>query len=132
LSIAVQVQGTAGNHDPAVTHAGHDVFTWHVVREGDGCIARVRVGLGANLQLTGYGDPFGGQFEISLIRKSELAVEVNTVQSRWTDVENDIHALTNGHDVASPWNISTRPGGCIRPVSAADRLLCEGIAGETA
>ena len=40
LPVAVQVQGSARDHDPAVTHA-HQLFILDVVGEGDGGLARV-------------------------------------------------------------------------------------------
>jgi hypothetical protein len=37
----VQVQGSARDHDPAVTHSSHHVFTHYVVGEGNRCIPGV-------------------------------------------------------------------------------------------
>ena len=48
-AVAVQVQRAAREHDAAVTHADHDVFALDVVGEGDGRLAGVGLGFGADL-----------------------------------------------------------------------------------
>jgi hypothetical protein len=47
----MQVERAARNHDAAVAHAGHDVLALHVVGEGDGGLAGVWLGFGADGQL---------------------------------------------------------------------------------
>src|SRR4029077_19225030 len=62
--IAVQVQGSTAEHDAAVTHATHHVFTLDVVGECDGCLARVRAGFSTDGQFAVHHDPLGGQFQV--------------------------------------------------------------------
>ncbi len=66
-AIAVQVQGSARDHDPAIPHARHDVFALDVIGEGDGRLARVGAPFAANGQLPVQHDPLGGQLEVRIV-----------------------------------------------------------------
>ena len=67
--IAVQVQGSAHEHDPAVnavirsTHST-DIFVFDVVGEGNGRLACMGPGFGADFQFPVQHDPLGGQFKV--------------------------------------------------------------------
>src|SRR6185436_14713369 len=91
LPVTVQAQGSAHDHDPAVTAVisthSTKVFAFDVVGEGDGRLARVGAGLAANLQLPMQHDPLGGQFKVFVVGEAEFAVDRHTAQRRWTDVE---------------------------------------------
>ena len=97
----MQVQGSAHQHDPAVTAVirstdSTHIFVFDVVGEGNGRLARVGFGFRANLQLPVHHDPLGGQFEILVVREAQFAVDRQAVQRRRTDVEDDVHVLLNG------------------------------------
>ena len=73
--VAVQVQGSAHEHDPAVTaviRSTHstDIFVFDVVGEGNGRLARVGPGFGADLQFPVQHDPLGGQFKVAYCLRS--------------------------------------------------------------
>ena len=79
LPITVQVQGSAHEHDPAVTavistHSTH-IFVFDVVSEGNCRLARVGFGFRANLQLPVHHDPLGGQFKIFIVCEAQFAVD---------------------------------------------------------
>ena len=114
--IAVQVQRSARDHDPAVTHASHDVFTLDVVGEGDGRVARVGAGFAANGQLAVQHDPLGGQLQVGIVGEGELAVDGQTAQRRRTDVEDHFLVSSNGDLVACDRHLAVWPGVRIRPV----------------
>ncbi len=77
-AITVQVERAARDHDAAVAHAGHDVLALHVVGEGDGGLAGVGLGFGADRQLAVQHDPLGGQFQVRVVGEAELAVDRQT------------------------------------------------------
>ena len=120
--ITVQVQGSARDHDPAVTHASHDVFTLDGIGEGDGRVARVRAGFAANGQLPVQHDPLGGQLQVGVVCEGELAVDGQTEQRRRTDVEHDILVSSDGDLVACDWHLVVWPGGRIGPERLLGRL----------
>ena len=96
--ITVQVQGSAHEHDPAVTaviRSTHstDIFVFDVVGEGNGRLARVGPGFGADFQFPVQHDPLGGQFKVGIVGEAEFAVDRQTAQRRRTDVEDDVLAL---------------------------------------
>jgi hypothetical protein len=85
FAIAVQVQGPAHEQDAAVDAVGGvraphppDVFILDVVGEGDGRLACMGPGFGADLQLPVQHDPFGGQFDVRGVCEAELAVDRQT------------------------------------------------------
>jgi hypothetical protein len=126
LAIAVQVQGAAHEHDPAVhaiSRATHptDVFVLDVVGEGDRRLARVGPGFGADFQFPVQHDPLGGQLEVSGVGEAQFAVDAQTAQRRRTDVEDDFLARGNGDRVACGWHLAVRPGGRIGPVRRPGR-----------
>ena len=118
--IAVQVQGSAHEHDPAVnavirsTHST-DIFVFDVVGEGNGRLARMGPGFGADFQFPVQHDPLGGQFKVGIVCEAEFAVDRQTAQRRRTDVEDDVLARCNGDLVACAGHASVWPGGRIRP-----------------
>ena len=123
--VTVQVQGSAHEHDPAVTavirstRAAH-VFVFDVVGEGNGRLACMGPGFGADFQFPVQHDPLGGQFEVSIVCEAEFAIDSQTAQRRRTDVEEHILVLCNGDLVASGWYLPVRPGGRIRPARLSD------------
>jgi hypothetical protein len=123
VGVLVQVQRATGNQYPAITHAGHRIFARIVVGERDRRVGGVRACFGADFELTMQHDPLGGQLEVAIIRKAELALDIDAIQSRRADVEHDVHACTDRDDVTRPWNGPAGPGGCSRPVAIADRFL---------
>ena len=78
--VTVQVQRAAGDHDAAVTHADHDVLALDVVGEGDGRLAGVGPGFGADGQLAVEHDPLGGQLQVGVVGEAELAVDRQAAQ----------------------------------------------------
>ena len=122
----MQVQGAAHEHDPAVTavirstHAT-DVFVFDVVGEGDGRLARVGPGFGADLQFPVQHDPLGGQFKVGIVGEAEFAVDRQTAQRRRTDVEDHVLAFCNGDRVACDGHLAVWPGGRIRPARRPGR-----------
>ena len=129
--VTVQVQGSAREHDAAVTHATHDVFALDVVGEGDGRLARVGAGFAADLQLPVHHDPLGGQFQVGVVREAEFAVDRQTAQRRRTDVEHHVLVSSNGDLVACDGHLAVGPGGRIRPVRLPGRRR-SGIPGPAA
>jgi hypothetical protein len=78
--VTVQVQGSAHEHDPAVTAVirstrSRHIFVFDVVGEGNCGLARVGLGFRANLQLAVHHDPLGGQFKIFIICEAQFAVD---------------------------------------------------------
>jgi hypothetical protein len=125
----VQVQGTAGDHDPAVAHASHDVVTFHGVGEGDGRLARVGGGFGADLQLPVQHDPLGGQFQVGIVGEGEFAVDGQTAQGGRTDVEDNILVFCNDDLLAGRWHLAVWPGRRIRPAAGRRRPRILGLDG---
>ncbi len=119
--VTVQVQRSARDHDPAVTHARHDVFTLDVIGEGDGRLARVGAGFAADGQLPVQHDPLGGQLQVGIVREGELAVDGQTAQRRRTDVEDHFLVPADGDLVACDGHLAVGPGGRIRPVRRLGR-----------
>ena len=119
----VQVQGSAHEHDPAVTAVistqSTKIFVFDVVGEGNCRLARVGFGFRANLQLPVHHDPLGGQFEIFIIGEAQLAVDRQTVQLRRADIEDNIHVPRNGDNGVFAGHLLVRPGGRIRPALRA-------------
>ena len=115
----VQVQGSAHQHDAAVTAviAAHstEIFAFDVVSEGDGRLVRVGLGFRADLQLPVHHDPLGGQFQIFVIREAQFAVDRQTVQRRRSDIEDDVHVPVNGDHGVFGGHLLVRPGGGIGP-----------------
>ena len=111
----VQVQRAARNHDAAVAHAGHDVLALHVVGEGDGGLAGVGLGFGADGQLAVQHDPLGGEFHVGVVREGELAVDRHAAQRRRIDVEDHVLVLGDGDLVTRGRHLVVGPGGRIRP-----------------
>ena len=118
--VTVQVQGAARHHDAAVSHAV-DVFIGHIVGQGDGRVARMRLAFRADLQFATHEDPLGGELEILVVTEAEHAVNVNAVQGRRIDVKNDIHALADGDDITRFWHRPTGPDGGVGPLPPFDR-----------
>jgi hypothetical protein len=120
LPIAVQIQGAAHEHDPAVaavsrpTRSG-DVFVFDVVGERNGRLACMGPGFGADFQFAVHHDPLGGQFEVSVVGEAEFAVDRHAAQRRRTDVEDDVLARGNGDRVAGARHASVWPSRRIRP-----------------
>src|SRR6185312_931311 len=98
-----------------------DVFALDVVGEGDGRLARVGFGFRANLQRPVHHDPLGGQLQILVIREAERAVQLEAMQRRRTDVEDNVHVLRNGDHVVLGGHLLVRPGGRIRPAAGRRR-----------
>jgi hypothetical protein len=124
--IAVQVQGAAHEHDPAV-HAiiratdAADIFVFDVVGEGNRRLAGMGPGFGADLQFPVHHDPLGGQLEVGSVGEGQFAVDVQTAQRRRTDVEDDLLACGNGDRLACARHASVWPGGRIRPARRPGR-----------
>ena len=124
--ITVQVQGSAHEHDPAVTaviRSTHstDIFVFDVVGEGNCRLACMGPGFGADFQFPVQHDPLGGQFKVVIVGEAEFAVDRQTAQRRRTDVEDHILAFCNGDLVACGWHLSVWPGGRIRPARRPGR-----------
>src|SRR4029077_11186266 len=103
--VTVQVQGAAHEHDAAVTAVGRstragDVFVFDVVGEGNGRLACMGPGFGADFQFPVHHDPLGGQFEVGIVGETEFAVDRQAGQRRRTDVEDDVLVPGNGDLVA--------------------------------
>ena len=122
----MQVQGSTHHHDPAVTavirstRSSH-IFVFDVVGEGNCGLARMGPGFGADFQFPVHHDPFGGQFQIFIVRKAQFAVDRQTAQRRRRDVEDDVHILFNGDHSIFGRHLFVRPGGWIRPALRASR-----------
>ena len=71
----MQAQGSAHEHDPAVTHCV-DVFTRDVIGQGNCRVAPVGFGFSTNLQRPVQHDPFCGQFNILIVCEAQFAVEI--------------------------------------------------------
>src|SRR6185503_17022714 len=121
--IAVQVQCAARDHDPAVTHAGHDVFVGDGVGEGDRRVARVRARFAADRELAVQHDPLGGQLEVGVVRERELAVDRETAERGRADVEDHVLVAADRDLVAGDWHLAVRPGRRIGPVRRSG--LCD-------
>ena len=126
LPIAVQVQGAAHEHDPAiaaVVRAAHatDIFVLDVVGERDGRLACMGPGFRADCQFPVQQDPLGGQFEVGIVGEAEFAVDRHTAQRRRTDVEDHVLAFVNGDRVAGDWHLAVWPAGRIRPLRRLGR-----------
>ena len=122
----MQVQGSAHEHDPAVTaviRSTHstDIFVFDVVGEGDGRLACMGPGFGADFQFPVQHDPLGGQFKVAVVGEAEFAVDRQTAQRRRTDVEDHVLAFCNGDRVACDWHLAVWPGGRIRPARRPGR-----------
>src|SRR5262249_18839947 len=80
LPITVQVQGSAHEHDPAVTAVfstqSTKIFVFDVVGEGNCRLARVGFGFGADFQFPVHHDPLGGEFRSLLSAKLSLPLIV--------------------------------------------------------
>src|SRR5690606_30708075 len=113
-AITVQVQGPAGDQDPAVSHAV-DVFARDIVGQGDRRIARVRLALVTDLQLPAQQYPLGGELEIRVVGKAELAVDIHAMQRRRTDIEDDVQTRADSDYVTLLGNGPAGPGGWIGP-----------------
>ena len=120
--VTMQVQGSARDHDPAVTHS-IQFFIRDIVGEGDGRLALVGFGFGADFQFPVHHDPFGGQLEVGFVREAEFAFDMQAAQRRRTHVEDDVLATFNGDFVACAGHLPVRPGGRIRPARGLDRRL---------
>ena len=118
----MQVQGSARDHDPAVTHARHHVFTLDVIGEGDGRLVRVGARFAADGQLPVQHDPLGGQLQVGIVCEGELAVDGQTAQRRRTDVEDHFLVSANGGLVACDRHLVVWPGGRIGPQRLLGRL----------
>ena len=118
-AITMQVQRAARDHDAAVTHAGHDVFTLDVVGEGDGCIACVRTVGGTDLQFAVQHDPLGGQLQVRIVGKSEFPLDRQTAERGRADIQNDLLVLADDDLVTGGRNPAIRPGCSIRPAQHA-------------
>ena len=112
--VAVQVQRSARDHDPAIPHA-HQLLILDVVGEGDGRLVRVGLRLGADFQLPVQHDPLGGQFQVGLVREAEFAVDRHTVQRRRTDIQEHFLVSWNIDQLPGNRHLVMRPGGWIRP-----------------
>ena len=121
LPVAVQVQGSAHDHDSAVTHTLHGLFIRDGVGEGNRRLARVGAGLGADFQFPMQHDPLGGQFKVGSVGEAEFAVDRQTAQRRRSDVEDDVLARGNGDLVTGAGHASVWPGGSIRPARLPGR-----------
>src|SRR6185436_14631228 len=125
LPVTVQAQGSAHDHDPAVTAIispqSTKIFAFDVVGEGDGRRARVGFGFGANLQFPVQHDPLGGQLKVLVVCEAEFAIDRQTAQRWGTDVEDDVLARGNGDLVACAGHVSVGPGGSIRPARLLGR-----------
>ena len=128
LPVPVQVQGAAHEHDPAVnaltrdSRCGNtDVFAFDVVGEGDGRLARVGPGFGADFQFPVHHDPLGGQFEILVVSEAQFAVDRHTAQRRRTDVEDDVPVLLDGDHGVFGGHLLVGPGSWIRPARLLGR-----------
>jgi len=135
----VQVQGSAHEHDPAVTAViptqSTKILVFDVVGEGNGRLVRVGFGFRANLQLSVHHDPLSGQFEIFVVREAQFAVDRQTMQRRRSDIEDDVHVPPDGDNGVFAGDLFIRPGGCIRPALRASRgslllRLNDGISAE--
>src|SRR5437762_6359658 len=125
-AVAVQVQGSAHEHDAAVNLVrvstdSTDVFVFDVVGEGDGRLARVRSLFSADLQFPVQHDSLGGQFNVLIVCEAEFAVDGHTVQRRRSDVENYLLVFLDDDLVACDGHLAVGPGRRIRPVR---RLGC--------
>ena len=114
-AVAVQVQRAARDHDPAVAHAHHAVFVLDVVGEGDGRLARVGLGLGADVQLPVQHDPLGGQLQVGLSAKLSLPLIVRPLSAGGLTSRSTSLSCGDGDLVACGWHLAVRPGGRIRP-----------------
>ena len=88
----------------------------HVVGEGDGGLAGVGLGFGADRQLAVQHDPLGGQLQVGVVREGELAVDGQAAQRRRADVEDHFLVLGDRDLVACGRHLVVRPGGGIGPV----------------
>src|SRR5690606_13784069 len=116
----VQVQCAAGDHDAAVTHAGHDLLALDVVGEGDRRLARVRAGGRADLQLAVQHDPLGRQLQVGVVGEAELADDGKAAKGGRADVQHHVHVLADDDLVTCGWHRLVRPGGWIGPVCRPD------------
>ena len=123
--IPVQVQGSAHQHDPAVTAVipaqSTEIFAFDVVREGNGRLVRVGFGFRANLQLPVQHDPLSGQFKIFVIREAQFAVDRQTAQRRRRGIKNNVHIPINGDSGVWRGHLLVSPSGCIGPAAPLDR-----------
>ena len=123
--VTVKIEGSAHEHDPAVTAVistqPAKIFVFDVVGEGNGRLVRVGFGFRANLQLPVHHDPLGGQFEIFVVREAQFAVDRQTVQRRRSDIEDYVHVPPDGDKVVFGWHLFVRPSGWIRPAFPAGR-----------
>ena len=122
--ITVQVQGSAHEHDPAVTaviRSTHstDIFVFDVVGEGNGRLARMGPGFGADFQFPVQHDPLGGQFKVGVVGEAEFAVDRQTAQRRRTDVE-DARPCPLAMVTLSPAAGTLRSG----QVAGSDQRVC--------
>ena len=95
FAVAVQAQAPAHDQDAAITHAV-DVLIGNRVGQGDRRIGRVRHARAAGTQLPAQQNPFGRELDIVVVGKAELPVEVDAIERRRTDVENDVDAFSDG------------------------------------
>ena len=102
----MQVQCAARDHDAAVTHADHDVLALDVVGEGDGRLAGVGLGFGANGQLAVQHDPLGGQLQVGVVGEAELAVDGHAAQGGRADVQHHVLVLADDDLVACGWHLA--------------------------
>ena len=120
-AVAVQAEGSAQQHDPTVAH-GVDVLVLDVVGQGDDGLARVGMGLAADVELAaGQIDPVGPQLEVPVVGEAEPALDRQAAQGRRTDVEDEAPVARDGHRVAFARDLAVGPGLGIGPARRADR-----------
>ena len=120
--VTVQIEGSAHEHDPAVTRSV--VPPIPLMSSPLTLSVRVMVALRvwgwpfrADLQLAVQHDPLGGQFEVLIVREAQLAVDRQTVQRRRTDIEDDVHVLADGDNGVFGGHLLVGPSG-MDPTSA--------------
>ena len=121
LPVTVQVQRAARDHDPAVTHARHDVFIRDFVGKSDRRVARVGARFAADGELAVQHDPFGGQLQVGIVRKSELAIDGHTAERGRTDVEDHFFVARDRDLVACDRHLAVWPGVRIGPLRRRGR-----------
>ena len=126
----MQVQGSTHHHDPAVTAVirstdSTHIFVFDVVGEGNCGLARMGPGFGADFQFPVHHDPFGGQFQIFIVRKAQFAVDRQTAQRRRSDIEDDVHVLINGDTASLPGTfLSGQVAGSDQRFALAVEVFC--------
>ena len=123
----MEAQSSTQHHDAAVPHGIH-IFIGDVVGQGDRCLARIRLGLAADVELAALQiNPVGLQLRIEIVREAELAMNRQTAQGRGIDVEDNVLVPTDRHRAACARHLPVGPGrgiGPARPLGQRRACVC--------